>query len=1081
MRKFTQSLFLYTLLMVASVAFAQNATRTITQELAKLVQSDQLLQADTQWELTSEHTSRTSGIHHAYYRQTVNGIHVMSTQSGVHILQDGTIISANNRFVNKTQSKVVGGVIPSLSASQAVTAAADQLGYSITQSFSILENSGGVSQQTLLSDGGISLSPIPAKLMYQNINDKLILVWDISIQEIAQQHWWNVRVDASTGTILDRHDWMVRCSFEHDHSTHEKGLDYNANLYDIPNYKEAKINADSGCGECYEVIAVPIESPYYGPRTTEMSPSNATASPFGWHDTDGVAGAEFTVTRGNNVNAYEDGDNPGFQPDGGATLDFTGFPFDQVYTNANQYESAAITNLFYWNNTFHDMLYIYGFDEVGGNFQENNYGNGAAGSDSVNAEAQDGSGTCNANMGTPPDGQNPRMQMYVCNDKDGDFDNLVIVHEYGHGVSNRLTGGPTNTSCLNNSEQMGEGWSDFYGVLMTIQAGDTGTDARGVGTYLFGQGAGGAGIRPFPYSTDMGVNPQTYNSIQSAAVPHGVGSVWATMLWEVTWELIDEHGFDPDFYNFTGDVNQDAGNIQAWALVTEGLKLQPCSPGFVDGRDAILAADAAIYGGANECRIWEAFARRGLGFSANQGSSGSTGDGMEAFDSPTTQLATAEEVCVSEGTQTYGGGTPVGGVYSGPGVTDDGNGLTYTFDPAVAGIGTHTITYEAVSMCGDPIDTDTIEVTTDIPEITCQNVTLELDANGEATLTMFDVVTNLEPGGLIVDQTGTFAPIDITATGTGVSLTDDDVSGALPVGFSFDFYGQTYSDFYISSNGFITFNNDGDNGCCSGDLIPSAGTPNNFIAFAWEDLNPASGGSIRYETVGTAPDRKLVVEFDDVPFFGTSNGVTSQVHLFEGSNRIEIHSTSIPADGTATQGIENANGSEGLATPGRNDAVWSATNDYVAFYETPPSPADNCGSMTTIELSQTLFTCLDLGTNAITVTITDGNGNSGTCTPNITVLDPLMVCILGTDDSLFSQNVRLFPNPTNGQLTLINNSTEILTSATITDVNGRIIRTIDLNGVTTETNFSIENLSQGMYFMKIQSENGSIVKRIVKE
>ncbi len=1081
MNKFTRSALIIVLLLASTYGMAQDVSRTIGQELAKLVASDQLLETDTQWELTNDHISRTSGIHHAYYRQVVNGIHVMGTQSGVHLLQDGTVISANNRFENKILNKIVGGVNPSLTATEAVTMAANELGYPINGPFNIIENIGGVSREAILSEGGISLSPIPVKLMYQPIDDKLVLVWDISIEEISEQHWWNLRVDASTGAILDRNDWMVSCSFEHDHSAHQKGLDYNANLYDIPNYKTTTTNSVTGCSECYEVIAMPIESPYYGPRTTEMMPANSTASPFGWHDTDGNAGAEFTVTRGNNVNAYEDGDNPGFQPDGGATLDFTGFPFDQVYTNANQYESAAITNLFYWNNSFHDVLYAYGFDEVSGNFQENNYGNGGAGSDSVDAEAQDSSGSCNANMGTPPDGQNPRMQMYVCNDKDGDFDNLVIVHEYGHGVSNRLTGGPGNTSCLNNSEQMGEGWSDFYGVLMTIEAGDTGTDARGVGTYLFGQGAGGAGIRPFPYSTDMSVNPQTYNSIQTAAVPHGVGSVWATMLWEMTWDLIDEHGFDTDFFNFTGDVNQDAGNIQAWALVTEGMKLQPCSPGFVDGRDAILAADAAIYGGANECLIWEAFARRGLGFSASQGSSGSTGDGMEAFDSPTTQLITAEEVCVSEGIQTYGGGTPEGGVYSGPGVTDDGNGLTYTFDPATAGIGVHTITYEAVSMCGDPIDTDTLEVITDIPEITCQDVTLELDANGEAVLTMFDVVTNLEPGGLIVDQTGTFAPIDITATGIGVSLTDDDVSGALPIGFSFEFYGQTYSNFYISSNGFITFNNDGDNGCCSGDLIPSGGTPNNFIAFAWEDLNPASGGSIRYETVGTAPDRKLVMEFDDVPFYGTNNGVTSQVHLFEGSNRIEIHSTSIPADGTATQGIENASGTEGLATPNRNDAVWSATNDYVAYYETPPSPADNCNSTTTIDLSQSLFTCSDLGTNTITVTITDTNGNTGTCTPTITILDPLMVCLLGTDENQLNENVRLFPNPTTGTLTLVNNSTKLLLSAVVTDVNGRVIKTFDLKGLNTETTFSIEDLSQGVYFMKIQSESGSIIKRIVKE
>ena len=76
-------------------------------------------------------------------------------------------------------------------------------------------------------------------------------------------------------------------------------------------------------------------------------------------------------------------------------------------------------------------------------------------------------------------------------DIDGDFDNAVIAHEYAHGISNRFTGGPANTSCLNNAEQMGEGWSDFYGLMMTIKPGDVATTSRGIGTYLFGQPANG--------------------------------------------------------------------------------------------------------------------------------------------------------------------------------------------------------------------------------------------------------------------------------------------------------------------------------------------------------------------------------------------------------------------------------------------------------------------------------------------------------------------------------------------------------------------------------------------------------------
>ncbi|MEM6698738.1 MAG: M36 family metallopeptidase, partial [Bacteroidota bacterium] len=107
------------------------------------------------------------------------------------------------------------------------------------------------------------------------------------------------------------------------------------------------------------------------------------------------------------------------------------------------------------------------------------------------------------------------------------------------------------------------------------------------------------------------------------------GSVWCAMLWDMFWDLVDVHGYDTDLYNGTG------GNNIAIDLVLNGMKMQTCNPGFVDGRDAILAADDALYGGANKCTIWNAFARRGLGFSANQGGSASNTDGTEAFDLPT--------------------------------------------------------------------------------------------------------------------------------------------------------------------------------------------------------------------------------------------------------------------------------------------------------------------------------------------------------------------------------------------------------------------------------------------------------------
>ncbi len=714
MKKITFILIFGLCLIFSAQVISQNHKSNITNHFDQLLEQNELLIEDVQWLINSENISSTSNIQHVYFTQIVNGIEIYGTQSSIHILPSGKTLSADSKFIKDSKRKVLNDT-PSLTATQALISAANQLNYNISESISVINSGNSTNKKTILTNAGISLSNIPAKLVYHiSSENELKLAWDISIQEISQQDWWSIRVDANSGAILNKNNWMVSCSFEHDHST-DNELNYNSNLFDIPNYNEI-YEENGGCTTCYEVIAMPIESPYFGARSIESGIENATASPFGWHDTNGAAGAEFTVTKGNNVDAYEDGNNPGYQPDGGANLDFTGYPFSQIYTGANQYEDAAITNLFYWNNIIHDVMYTYGFDEASGNFQENNYGNGGNGSDSVNAEAQDGSGTCNANFGTPGDGGNPTMQMYVCGDKDGDFDNLVIVHEYGHGISNRLTGGPSNSGCLNNSEQMGEGWSDFYGVMMTIETGDSGTDARGVGTYLFGQGAGGAGIRNFKYSTDMAVNPHTYDDIKTTgSSPHALGEVWATMLWELNWALIDDHGFDTDIYNFTGDSNLDAGNVVAMALVTEGLRLQPCSPGFVDGRDAILAADAAIYGGANECLIWEAFAKRGLGLSADQGSSGSRSDGTEAFDTPTgvAGFTAPEDVCSSASILTgLSGGSPSGGVYSGNGVIDDGNGSTYSFDPSVAGVGVHTITYdvEAGTCSTASAASDTIEV-----------------------------------------------------------------------------------------------------------------------------------------------------------------------------------------------------------------------------------------------------------------------------------------------------------------------------------------------------------------------------------
>jgi len=209
---------------------------------------------------------------------------------------------------------------------------------------------------------------------------------------------------------------------------------------------------------------------------------------------------------------------------------------------------------------------------------------------------------------------------------DSGFDNGVIAHEYGHGISNRLTGGPSEAFCLFNDEQMGEGWSDFFALVTTVRPDDTGQLPRGIGNYVTGRDIRGRGIRRQPYSTNFDINDQTYDDIIGTNAPHPLGEIWAATLWDLYWALVDEYGYDPDLYTGTG------GNNIAIQLVMDGMKLQECRPGFIDGRDAILAADAINNNGANECIIWEVFARRGLGWNADQGTSGNRNDNIENYD-----------------------------------------------------------------------------------------------------------------------------------------------------------------------------------------------------------------------------------------------------------------------------------------------------------------------------------------------------------------------------------------------------------------------------------------------------------------
>ena len=267
-------------------------------------------------------------------------------------------------------------------------------------------------------------------------------------------------------------------------------------------------------------------------------------------------------------------------------------------------------------------------------------------------------------------------------------------------------------------------------------------------------------------------------------------------------------------------------------------------------------------------------------------------------------------------------------------------------------------------------------------------IVVYLDENGEASFDCSNAatldsassdncggaVTNFELKSCAVDYRVTpisYAPESFT--GSNGPAGDDNVSSLVPIGFDFNYFGNTYSGLYISTNGFITFNSGSSSGCCSGQNIPDPNSPNNLIALAWTDLD-AGVGSISYTTLGVEPNRRFVVNYSVVRFSSGGNPVQVQAILFEESNEIEIHTSLISAGFiNTTQGIENANGTSAFIVPGRNSSQWSATNDAFRF-----SPFDGCP----------VFSC-PAGNTTVCLYGSDVSGNVGSASINVVKIDTI--------------------------------------------------------------------------------------------
>jgi hypothetical protein len=203
--------------------------------------------------------------------------------------------------------------------------------------------------------------------------------------------------------------------------------------------------------------------------------------------------------------------------------------------------------------------------------------------------------------------------------------------------------------------------------------------------------------------------------------------------------------------------------------------------------------------------------------------------------------------------------------------------------------------------------------------------------------------------------------------GTIVSSSDDVTHGPFNIGFTFKYFNNFYTQFYIGSNGWIGFSAGQTTGYTAA-FIPNAGSPTNAILADWEDLLPGTS-NIRYTTIGTAPNRRLVVSFFQVPHYGCNTNLhTFQFILYETTNVIDINYLSKPLCGTnnATAGLISTNFGTVVPLGGKNASQWSVSTGET--YRFTPSAIDTAWQLTNTQLStfngSYLFSGLELDINS---------------------------------------------------------------------------------------------------------------------
>ncbi|GAW15807.1 hypothetical protein ANO14919_052290 [Xylariales sp. No.14919] len=533
---------------------------------------------NAEFRVAKDHYVGTNGVSHVYFRQTVNGIDVGNANFNVNIGPDGNILSYGHSFFT--------GELPKdnplfkrtfTSPLKALSGAVEALGLPMsmaTDSITV-EPLEGLQAFVVKGTSGAIRDPT-ARLSYLVKDGQLALAWKVETN--MGTSWLHSYMDAIDGSeIYGLVDWVVSAT--------------------------------------YKVYPWAVDDPDSGEREVLEDPWELQSSEFTWQS-DGSE--NYTTTEGNNGIAVQDytGETTNlYQP----SSDDLKFEYDLHLNESdpNAYRDASLAQLFYTANFYHDILYDLGFNEEAGNFQKNNNGKGGKDNDAVILSSQDTYGTDNALFSTPPDGENGMMLMLLWTQssprRDCAFEKDVVVHEFTHGLSGRLTGGPANSDCLDTEEAagMGEGWSDFFAIANALKDDwDKDTNVP-LGAWVYNSPNG---LRSVPYTTNWEANNNTYETLNGLSEEHDIGETWTTTLWEVFWNLVEKHGRNAGPKPVFGEdgVPED-GNFLAQKIVLDGMALQPCNPNFVTARDAIIDADEALTGGDNVCELWTAFAKRGLG------------------------------------------------------------------------------------------------------------------------------------------------------------------------------------------------------------------------------------------------------------------------------------------------------------------------------------------------------------------------------------------------------------------------------------------------------------------------------------